>query len=46
MDRSHKIPFWLALVELYSDGYRYSSHGDEHLPYVFEQVVDVVLTKR
>ena len=46
MDRSHRIPFWLALVELYSDGYRYGRHGDEQLPYVFEQVVDVLLTKR
>ena len=46
MDRNHRIPFWLALVELYSDGYRYGRHGDEQLPYVFEQVVDVLLTKR
>ena len=46
MDRSHRIPFWLALVELYSDGYRYGCHSDKHLPHVFEQVVDVLLTKR
>ena len=30
MDRSHRIPFWLALVELYSDGYRYGCHSDKH----------------
>ena len=46
MDRSHRIPFWLALVELYSDGYRYGCHSDKHLPRVFAQVVDVLLTKR
>ena len=46
MDRSHRIPFWLALVELYSDGYRYGCHSDKHLPLVFEEVVDVLLTKR
>ena len=46
MDRTHRIPFWLALVELYSDGYRYSSYGDKQLPFVFDQVVDVVLIRR
>ena len=46
MDRSHRIPFWLALVELYSDGYRYGSHSDKQLPYVFEQVVAAVVSKR
>ena len=46
MDRSRRIPFWLALVELYSDGSRYGCHSDKHLPHVFEQVVAVLLTKR
>ena len=46
VDRIDRIPFWLALVELYSDGYRYGCESDKHLPYVFEQVVDVLLTKR
>ena len=46
MDRSHRIPFWLALLELYNDGYRYGTHGDNHLPHVFEQVVDVIVSKR
>ena len=46
MDRSHRIPFWLALVELHSYGYRYGSHSDKHLPHVFEQVVDVLVSKR
>ena len=46
IDGSHRIPFWLALVELYGDGYRYGSHSDKHLPHVFEQVVDVVVSKR
>ena len=46
MDRSHRIPFWLALVELYSDGYRYGSRSDKHLPHVFEHVVDAVVSKR
>ena len=46
IDGTHRIPFWLALVELYSDGYRYGSHSDKQLPYVFEQVVAVVVSKR
>ena len=46
MDGSHRIPFWLALVELHSDGYRYGSQSDKHLPHVFEQVVDVLVNKR
>ena len=46
MDRSHRIPFWLALLELHSDGHRYGSHSDKHLPHVFEQVVDVLVSKR
>ena len=46
IDRSHRIPFWLALVELHSYGYRYGSHSDKHLPHVFEQVVDVLVSKR
>ena len=46
MDRSHRIPFWLALMELYGDGYRYGNHSDKHLPYVFEQVVDVLVSRR
>ena len=46
MDRSHRIPFWLALVELYSHGYRYGCRSDKHLPHVFEEVVDVVVSKR
>ena len=33
-------------MELYSDGYRYGSYSDKHLPDVFELVVDVVVSKR
>ena len=36
------IPFWLALAELYGGGYRYGIHSDQHLPYVFADVVDVI----
>ena len=46
MDRSHRIPFWLALLELHSDGCRYGSHSDKHLPHVFEQAVGVLASKR
>ena len=46
MDRSHRIPFWLALMELHSGGYRYGAQSDQHLPYVFETVVDLLATKR
>ena len=33
-------------MELYSDGYRYGGHDNNHLPHVFEQVVDVLVSKR
>ena len=46
MDRSHRIPFWLALMELYGDGYRYGSYSDKALPLVFDQVVHVIVNKR
>ena len=46
MDRGHRIPFWLALMELHSDGYRYGAHSDQNLPYVFEKFVDILTTKR
>ena len=46
MDRGHRIPFWLAFVELHSDGYRYSYQSDQNLPYVFEKVVDLLTSKR
>ena len=46
MDGSHRIPFWLALVELYNGGYRYGSCSDKHLPHVFGQVAEVVVNKR
>jgi hypothetical protein len=46
LDRSHRIPFWLALMELYSDGYRYDCHSDKNLPPLFQEVVELLLTKR
>ena len=45
MDRGHRIPFWLTLVELHSDGYRYSSQSDQNLPSVFEKVADLLTCK-
>ena len=46
MDRGYRIPFWLACVELHSDGYRYGVESDKNLPYVFEKVVDILTAKR
>ena len=46
MDRGHRIPFWLALMEVHSDGCRYGVQSDQNLPYVFEKVVDILTTKR
>ena len=41
LDSGHRIPFWLALMELYSDGYRYDCHSDKNVPHVFQEVVNL-----
>ena len=46
LDNGHRIPFWLALIELHSDGYRYGTQSDRDLPYVFQKVVDLLTTRR
>ena len=46
MDRGYRIPSWLALMELHSDGYRYGVQSDKNLPSVFEKVVGILSTKR
>ena len=46
LDNGHRIPFWLALIELHSDGHRYGAHSDRDLPYVFEKVVNILTTRR
>ena len=38
LDRNHRIPFWLALMEQHSDGYRYDCHSDKNLPHVFQEL--------
>ena len=36
----HRIPFWLALMEMHSDGYRYGIQSDRTLPYVFDRLIE------
>ena len=43
LDSGHRIPFWLALMELHDDGYRYGTESDRQLPLVFEKVVELSL---
>ena len=42
----HRVPFWLALMELHSDGYRYGTESDRHLPFVFEKAVEILTNRR
>ena len=46
--RPHKdsLPWWLALVELHGDGYRFGASLDRELPYVFGLVADAVASRR
>ena len=46
LDSDVRIPFWLALMELHADGYRYGIESNRHLPYVFEKVVDILTRRR
>ena len=46
MDRGHRISYWLALIEFYSDGDRFSIQSSQHLAYVFENNVTISTTKR
>ena len=34
LDRAHRLPFWLALMEMHGDGYHYGIKSDRHLSYV------------
>ena len=38
LDRLHRIPFWLVLIETHGDGYRYGMRGDRDLPFVFDRL--------
>ena len=40
LDRLHRIPFWLALMEMYGDVYRYGSRGDRDMPYVLDTAIE------
>ena len=42
----HRIPFWLALLELHGDGHRYGVESERRLPYVFEQVIGILRQRR
>ena len=46
INRGHRVPFWLALMELHGDGYRYGTETDRHLPFVFEKVVEILTNRR
>ena len=42
LDRTERMPFWLALMELHSYDYRYGQQGTLRLPGVFEEAVELV----
>ena len=43
---NNAVPFWLALMELYRDGYRYGTESDRHLPFVSAKAVEIVANSR
>ena len=46
LDRTHRIPFWLALMEMHCDGYPYGIQSDQHLPYVFVKLLESLTQNR
>ena len=46
MGRVHRIAFWLAFMQLHSDGYRFGLQSNQNLPYVCANVIDILTTKR
>ena len=42
----HSLPWWLALVELHADGYRYGTDASKELPYVFDLVAAASVQRR
>lgn len=42
----HRIPFWLALLEMHGEGYRYGAQNEQQLPYVFERVMGILRQRR
>ena len=46
IDGGHRVPFWLALMELHGDSYRYGADSDRHSPFVFEKVVEILTDRR
>ena len=39
----HRIHFWLALLEMHGEGYRYGAQNEQQLPYVFERVIGILV---
>ena len=46
LDRQHRIPYWLALIELHGDGYRYGMGSDRSLPVVFDRFIECLKQRR
>ena len=46
LDREHRIPFWLALIEMHGDGYRYGMLSGRNLPFVFERLIEYLRQAR
>ena len=46
LDRAHRIPYWLSLMEMHGDGYRYGIQSDRHLPYVFDKLLESLTQSR
>ena len=45
-DRQHRVPYWLALIEMHGDGYRYGMGSDRSLPVVFDRRIECLKQRR
>ena len=46
LDRLHRIPFWLALIEMHGDGHRYGVRSDRNLLFVFDELIECLRLRR
>ena len=46
LDKFHRISFWLALIEMHGDGYRYGVRSDRNLPFVFDGLIECLVQVR
>ncbi len=46
IDGRYRTLYWLPLMELYHDGYRYGNQSECAMPYVFGKIMDLIAQRR